>query len=210
MSYNTFRKDYIKHTLEEADCLANPKDMLEGWLQEALKESVDANAMTLSTIDANGSPESRIVLIQLLDDRGLIFFTNYESSKGKAIAQNPNVAVNFFWPWLERQVRVVGVAEQISAEESDAYFALRPRESQLGAWASQQSDVMTTRDELDQRLAEVSKRFEGKDVPRPAFWGGFLIRPTVFEFWQGRANRLHDRIKYTPSKRGWSFARLFP
>ncbi len=210
MSYEAVRKDYVRHTLEKSDCKADPIEMLDDWLKLALEESLDANAMTLTTVNAAGRPSSRVVLIRNLDERGLVFYTNYTSKKGADLEVNPQAAVNFFWPWLERQVRVEGLVEKLSAEESDAYFASRPRASQLGAWASDQSDTMTTRDQLERALEAVEKRFEGKEVPRPPHWGGYLLKPDHFEFWQGRASRLHDRIVYTPLKNGWEFRRLFP
>jgi len=210
MSYEAVRKDYVKHTLEEADCLTDPIEMLDQWLKEALQDSVDANAMTLNTVNAEGFPESRVVLIRQLDHRGLVFYTNYESAKGSEITNNPKVGVNFFWPALERQVRVRGMAKKLSESESDAYFNTRPRESQIGAWASIQSEEMTTRDQLEKRLEEFQSKFEGQEVPRPPHWGGYLIEPNYFEFWQGRASRLHDRIKYEPTSEGWVFKRLFP
>ncbi|NQV52436.1 MAG: pyridoxamine 5'-phosphate oxidase [Flavobacteriales bacterium] len=210
MSYEAVRKDYAKHTLEESDCLSDPIDMLDHWLKEALIEMEDANAMTLTTVSPEGYPESRVVLIRQLDQEGLVFYTNYESAKGKDIASNPKVGVNFFWPWLERQVRVRGTAERISAEASDAYFKSRPRESQLGAWASIQSAKMTARNQLDKQLLECTERFKDQDVPRPPHWGGFRIKPQYFEFWQGRTSRLHDRIKYESVDGGWKLSRLFP
>jgi pyridoxamine 5'-phosphate oxidase len=210
MSYEAVRKDYVKHTLEEADCKADPIEMLDDWLKTALEESQDANAMTLTTVDAASRPSSRVVLIRKLDERGLVFYTNYSSKKGADLEVNPEVAVNFFWPWLERQVRVQGRVEKLPVEESDAYFASRPRESQLGAWASDQSDTMTTRDQLERALKDVEERFKDQDVPRPSDWGGYLIKPHYFEFWQGRASRLHDRIVYTSSVGTWTFRRLFP
>lgn len=210
MSYEAVRRDYVKHTLEEKDCLADPIEMLDDWLKEALNESEDANAMTLTSIDESGFPDSRVVLIRKLDERGIVFYTNYESAKGKDIAKDPKVSVNFFWPWLERQVRIKGVAERLSSAESDAYFRSRPRPSQLGAWSSIQSETMHSRDELEKRIEEFTQKFEGQDVPRPPHWGGYIIRPTYFEFWQGRASRLHDRIVYEPVGSGWGFKRLFP
>jgi pyridoxamine 5'-phosphate oxidase len=210
MSYEAVRKDYVKHVLEEADCLDNPIEMLENWLHEALKETEDANAMTLTTVNAHGRPSSRVVLIRKLDERGIIFYTNYSSKKSIDLQENPSAAVNFFWPWLERQVRVEGEVEKLPEAESDAYFKTRPRESQIGAWASAQSEEMTSRDQLEKKVSELTHQFEGLEVPRPEFWGGYIIQPTMFEFWQGRASRLHDRIKYEPFENRWKFKRLFP
>ncbi len=210
MSYEAARKDYVKHVLEESDCLESPIEMLESWLHEAVQETEDANAMTLTTVDAMGRPSSRMVLIRKLDQRGVVFYSNYTSKKSLDINENPNVAVNFFWPWLERQVRVEGTVVRLPEAESDAYFKSRPRESQIGAWASTQSEEMTSRDQLEKRAEEFALRFEGQEVPRPEFWGGFIIQPNMFEFWQGRASRLHDRIKYEPFENRWKFKRLFP
>jgi pyridoxamine 5'-phosphate oxidase len=210
MSYDAVRKDYTKHSLEEADCLANPVDMLHQWLNEALQHAEDANAMTLSTVRADGFPDGRVVLLKSLEERGLSFYTNLKSAKAVELDQTNKAAVNFFWPYLERQVRVLGVVDRLPGEESDAYFASRPRLSQLGAWASAQSQVMTTRNQLDEAMMDVAKRFEGKTVPRPPHWGGYLLRPVSFEFWQGRASRLHDRIRYMPANEGWTMERLFP
>ncbi|MDA7836957.1 pyridoxamine 5'-phosphate oxidase [Salibacteraceae bacterium] len=210
MSYEAVRKDYVKHVLEESDCLENPIEMLENWLNEALKETQDANAMTLTTVSAEGKPSSRVVLIRKLDERGVIFYSNYSSKKASELKENPNAAVNFFWPWVERQVRVEGTVIKLPEAESDAYFKSRPRESQIGAWASDQSDEMTSRDQLEKRFQEVTQKFENKDVPRPEFWGGYIIQPSLIEFWQGRASRLHDRIKYEPFENRWKFKRLFP
>lgn len=210
MSYEAVRKDYVKHVLEESDCLENPIEMLENWLNEALKETHDANAMTLTTVSAEGKPSSRVVLIRKLDERGVIFYSNYSSKKAADLEDNPHSAVNFFWPWLERQVRLEGTVIKLSEAESDAYFKSRPRESQLGAWASDQSDEMTSRDQLEKRFLEVTQKFENEDVPRPEFWGGYIIQPNSIEFWQGRASRLHDRIKYEPFENRWKFKRLFP
>ncbi|MEQ9187615.1 MAG: pyridoxamine 5'-phosphate oxidase [Cryomorphaceae bacterium] len=210
MSYEAARKDYVKQKLEEADCLDSPIAMLDAWLQKAHLGIEDANAMTLTTVNQEGYPESRIVLLRKIDERGLVFYTNYESAKGKDISRNPKVGVNFFWPWMERQVRVRGTAVRISEKESAAYFASRPRESQLGAWASLQSEELSTRDHLEQRLREITEKYEGQDVPRPPHWGGFLIKPSYFEFWQGRSSRLHDRIRYQRAEGTWKMSRLFP
>ncbi len=211
MSIESVRKDYSKHVLEENECPQNPIEMLDGWLKNAVEHSVDANAMTVSSVAADGMPSSRIVLIRKLDERGLSFFTNYASQKGREFEAHNKVAVNFFWAWAERQVRVQGIIERLPAEESDAYFDSRPRESQLGAWASDQSEKMASRTELEEKLAEVERRFEGKRVQRPEHWGGYLIKPVHFEFWQGRPSRLHDRIVYEQDQHGaWVISRLNP
>ncbi len=211
MSIESVRKDYSKHVLEENECPQNPIEMLDGWLKNAVEHSVDANAMTVCSVAADGMPSSRIVLIRKLDERGLSFFTNYTSQKGREFEAHNKVAVNFFWAWAERQVRVQGIIERLPAEESDAYFDSRPRESQLGAWASDQSEKMASRTELEEKLVEVERRFDGKPVPRPENWGGFLIKPMHFEFWQGRPSRLHDRIVYEQDQHGaWVISRLNP
>lgn len=212
MKYKDVRKDYTKHELNLEDCLDDPLEFLHGWLEDALTHSQDANAMCISTVDANGQPSSRIVLIRDIDSEGLSFFTNYHSRKGHQIDQNDKVAINLFWPWSERQVRAEGSIKKLTAAESDAYFASRPRESQIGAWASHQSEELQTREELIKRIEELTKEYEGHDVPRPPHWGGYLIKPTLIEFWQGRASRLHDRIQYTKSAAGadWKKVRLNP
>jgi pyridoxamine 5'-phosphate oxidase len=209
MSIESHRKSYEKHALELEDCMEFPYDMLNLWLSE-VRDLPDYNAMVIGTVDAEFQPHSRVVLLRGLDDQGLRFYTNYDSRKGSEVSTNKKVCVNFFWPSVERQVRVEGVVEQLSAEESDLYFHSRPRESQIGAWVSPQSQVIESRSFLMNRFEEISKRFEGQEVPRPTNWGGYLIRPTVFEFWQGRPNRLHDRIRYVLQEYQWKMERLAP
>ena len=188
----------------------DPFALFEAWYAEARKSEADVpDAMSLATVDAAGAPSSRIVLLKSVDARGLVFHTNYDSRKGREFEANPRVALLFFWPELERQVRVTGRAEHASAAESDAYFAQRPRESQLGAWASPQSAKIASRDVLEARLAEVRARFAGT-VERPPRWGGVRVVPARFEFWQGRASRLHDRLQWTREADGWHIARLAP
>lgn len=211
MSIEYVRKDYSKDFLLEETCPENPIHLLDKWLKEAVEHSVDANAMTISSLGEDGMLSSRIVLIRKLEERGLSFFTNYNSKKGADFEFHDKVAVNFFWPWAERQIRVQGTIEQLTAEESDAYFNSRPRASQLGAWASDQSSKMNERKELEMKLAEIEKSYEGKNVPRPKHWGGYLIRPISVEFWQGRQSRLHDRIAYEQNQQGaWNMFRLNP
>jgi pyridoxamine 5'-phosphate oxidase len=209
MSIESHRKSYEKHALEMTDCLDAPDSMLGLWLSE-VNELPDYNAMVIGTVDAHLQPHSRVVLLRGLDEQGLRFYTNYDSNKGVEIAENNKVSVNFFWPTVERQVRVEGSIVPLSSSESDAYFHSRPRESQIGAWVSPQSQVIANRDVLSNRFEEISKQFEGKEIPRPTNWGGYLIRPNMFEFWQGRPNRLHDRIRYVKHAEGWSLMRVAP
>jgi pyridoxamine 5'-phosphate oxidase len=209
MSIESHRKSYEKHALEMTDCLDAPDSMLGLWLSE-VNELPDYNAMVIGTVDAHLQPHSRVVLLRGLDEQGLRFYTNYDSNKGIEIAENNKVSVNFFWPTVERQVRVEGSIVPLSSSESDAYFHSRPRESQIGAWVSPQSQVIANRDVLSNRFEEISKQFEGKEIPRPTNWGGYLIRPNMFEFWQGRPNRLHDRIRYVKHAEGWSLMRVAP
>lgn len=193
------------------DCPENPTELFRGWLDHALKESQDANAMVVSTVSSSGRPSSRVVLVRGVTERGVEFFTNYESRKGQQMESNKGVAVNFFWPWLERQVRIEGLVEKLSAEESDAYFASRPRSSQIGAWASDQSKALDSRETLKLKEQGLTKQFEDKAVPRPEHWGGYLIVADYFEFWQGRPSRLHDRVSYTIDDDGsWQRSRLNP
>ena len=209
MSIESHRKSYEKHALEMTDCLDAPDSMLGLWLSE-VNELPDYNSMVIGTVDAHLQPHSRVVLLRGLDEQGLRFYTNYDSNKGVEIAENNKVSVNFFWPTVERQVRVEGSIVPLSSSESDAYFHSRPRESQIGAWVSPQSQVIANRDVLSNRFEEISKQFEGKEIPRPTNWGGYLIRPNMFEFWQGRPNRLHDRIRYVKHAEGWSLMRVAP
>ena len=206
------RTDYARAGLDERD--ANPSPFVQAriWLDEAVAaKHPDPTAMTLATADAAGTPSARIVLLKGLDERGLVFFTNYESAKGHAIAQNARVAANLFWILLERQLKVVGTVEKTTREESEAYFRSRPRGSQLGAWTSKQSVVIPNRAHLEAELAEVTARFEGGDVPCPPHWGGYRIVPAEMEFWQGRPSRLHDRLQYTRNgDAAWRIDRLAP
>ena len=187
------RKSYEKHSLEVEDLKATPHEMLEFWLSE-VEELHDFNAMVVSSVDASGQPHSRVVLLRGVNEEGLKFYTNYASHKGQELEQNNKVALNFFWPTVERQVRVEGELFKLSDAESDAYFNSRPRESQIGAWVSPQSSIIESREILNERFREFTDKFEGHPVPRPAHWGGYIIRPNFYEFWQGRPNRLHDRL----------------
>lgn len=203
------RKSYEKHSLEVEDLKATPHEMLEFWLSE-VEELHDFNAMVVSSVDASGQPHSRVVLLRGVNEEGLKFYTNYSSNKGQELEQNNKVALNFFWPSVERQVRVEGELHKLSDAESDAYFNSRPRESQIGAWVSPQSSTIESREVLHERFREFTDKFEGHPVPRPAHWGGYIIRPKYYEFWQGRPNRLHDRLTYTWVEGKWSIGRMAP
>ena len=206
------RKDYGLMGLSEKDLFPDPIRQFERWFTEvANAEIIEPNAFTLSTVSALGKPTSRIVLLRNFDARGFTFYTNYESKKGTDIEANPNVSMNFFWPDLERQIRITGVAEKLSRMESMDYFKSRPRLSQIGAWASDQSKPLESRELLEHKIAEIEKRFEGRDVEIPPFWGGFCVIPDSIEFWQGRPGRLHDRLRYAKQENGeWLIERLNP
>ena len=207
------RKTYAQRSLSETDVLPDAVQQFRAWLDEALAAQLDEpTAMTLSTVAALGQPSSRVVLLKgLPDDAGFLFYTNYESRKGQELAAQPLAALNFFWPGLERQVRVEGRVEQAPAEMSTEYFQSRPRSSQIGAWASPQSQVISGREELEARETAVIERFGAQDpLPRPPDWGGYILRPTLVEFWQGRPSRLHDRIVYVRENNTWKRSRLAP
>ncbi len=206
------RKEYSKASLDIGDVNQNPIAQFEHWFDEACKSEVaEPNAMTLSTVTEDGRPSGRIVLLKGVEKGKFIFFTNYQSQKGKELDKNPSCALTFFWPDLERQIRIEGVAARISVEASENYFQSRPRGSQVGAWASPQSSIINDRKILVERVAEIEKKFEGKEVlPKPHQWGGFEVDPFEIEFWQGRASRLHDRIVYTKADGAWKINRLAP
>ncbi len=206
------RRDFKNETLEESNMADNPFDQFEKWFEQALKSEIqEPYAFTLATADKDGYPSARVVYMRDVTKRGISFFTNYNSDKGSDLAENPKCTANIFWMELERQVRFTGVAEKLTAEESDAYFNSRPRGSQIGAWASDQSSKLENRQELLDKLESLTKKFEGQDVPRPDHWGGYLINPERVEFWQGRESRLHDRILYTRNSDGdWVKQRLSP
>jgi pyridoxamine 5'-phosphate oxidase len=209
---NQLRHDFSKLTLDETMVSNNPVQQFETWFKAAVEAKVnEPNAMSVATVNAAGRPASRIVLLRNFDEKGLVFYTNYNSRKGHEIAANPHAALLFFWPELERQVRIEGKLVLQTAADSDSYFASRPRSSRLGAWTSPQSSKIDNRAVLDKELAAITKRFENTDVPRPEWWGGYLLQPDYFEFWQGRESRLHDRIVYEKEATGnWLRSRLAP
>lgn len=205
------RQDYTKETLNESDVDPNPFVQFQRWFDQAVNaELPEPNAMTLATASKDGIPAARIVLLKAVDDRGFTFFTNYNSAKGKELEANPQAALVFLWTELERQVRIVGTVEKITSEESDGYFFSRPHNSRLGAWASNQSEVIPNRDVLEQNLAALKTEYENREVPRPQHWGGFRVIPREIEFWQGRSSRLHDRLRYRFQNGTWVIDRLSP
>ncbi|PLS79755.1 MAG: pyridoxamine 5'-phosphate oxidase [Chloroflexi bacterium] len=211
MSIADLRRDYTLRGLSENEVDPDPLAQFRAWFDQAVAAKVlEPNAMTLATVGADGQPSARVVLLKGFDARGFVFYTNYESRKGRELLAHPRAALLFFWPDLERQVRVEGRVEKVADEESDAYFRSRPHGSRLGAWASPQSEVIPGREVLYQRLHELQQRFGDGEVTRPPHWGGFLVRPTMLEFWQGRASRLHDRLRYQLTDSGWQRERLAP
>jgi pyridoxamine 5'-phosphate oxidase len=207
------RKDYKLKELTEASVAADPITQFGRWWEEAMASQIDeVNAMTLATVSAQGLPEARIVLLKGFDPRGFVFYTNYDSAKGQALATDPHACLVFFWKELERQVRITGSVEKTSAADSETYFHSRPHLSQIGAWASPQSKVIGGRDVLDKSFATYTDQFSGSVVPLPPFWGGYRVTPATIEFWQGRRSRLHDRLVYTRDEaaNAWSIHRLAP
>jgi pyridoxamine 5'-phosphate oxidase len=234
MNLSDFREDYRRGALDRAALEANPLAQFETWFREATGEKsssrwrkigialyklwhalgnhrpADINAMTLATVDSSGRPSTRTVLLKSVDERGFIFFTNYDSRKGRELTQNPNAALTFFWPDLERQICVAGTVTRLSTAESEAYFKSRPRGSQLSAWASNQSAPVPDRTFLENQWRELEKKFP-RDIPLPPNWGGFILKPERIEFWQGRPSRLHDRFSYSLQADGsWKIERLSP
>ncbi|MEA5468550.1 pyridoxamine 5'-phosphate oxidase [Spirulina sp. 06S082] len=212
ISVANLRQNYTRFGLKEADADRDPIRQFKVWFEEAIAAQIpDANAMTLATATPDGKPSARIVLLKEFDDRGFVFYTNYNSLKGQQLQDNANAALVFLWKPLERQVRIAGSVERVSEEESDRYFASRPLASQLGAWASQQSQAIGDRAVLEQRFRGLEIEYAGKKVPRPPHWGGFRVIPTAIEFWQGRPSRLHDRLCYHLQEDGaWTRKRLAP
>ena len=205
------RTNYQKSELTEESINSDPFRQLEEWLKLAIEEeNPEPTAMVLSTIDGKGFPDSRVVLLKEVNSEGLIFFTNYNSKKGRQLTVKPNVAVNFFWSKTERQVRIKGVAERIAEEYSVEYFKSRPIDSQLGAWASPQSQIIENRQILEENFSLYQQYFQDQEIIKPPHWGGYLIRPVSFEFWQGRLNRLHDRFEFYLSGNKWLIHRLAP
>ena len=205
------RENYLRGGLSEADAGDDPFRLFQIWFDAARAGSLpEPNAMTLATVGENGKPSARSVLLKGLDDRGFTFFTNYDSRKGRELAANPFAALVFLWQPLERQVRVEGIVEKVTARESDEYFVNRPLGSRLGAWASRQSDVIPHRDYLEAQHAALMAKYPNGNVPRPDFWGGYRVIPEIIEFWQGRPSRLHDRIQFRKSPTGWIRERLSP
>jgi pyridoxamine 5'-phosphate oxidase len=207
----SLRTEYKRASLDERDVAPDPFAQFGRWFRQAQDAKVpEPNAMTLCTVDAQGRPAARIVLLKEVDARGFVFYSNHESRKGRELAARPLAALLFFWVELERQVRVEGAVEVVEASVADAYFRTRPRASRIGAWASPQSETLPDRAALEARFAEADRRFAGDDVPRPPRWGGYRVIPSAFEFWQGRASRLHDRIVYSPDDSEWRTRRLAP
>lgn len=210
MNISAIRKDYSLKTLNINDLCTNPIDQFNIWFQEALASKViEINAMTLSTIGEDGFPNGRIVLLKEVDS-GFVFFTNYQSQKGRELAKNPVASLTFFWPELERQVRIKGEIEKVSSKLSDEYFFSRPKGSQIGAWTSPQSQKLKSKEELEQRLIEMEQKFENTPISRPLHWGGYRLIPSYVEFWQGRPSRLHDRVCYEEKNGAWELSILAP
>ncbi len=208
-----YRKSYEKSSLTEGVISDNPMELFQKWFYEVeASDGVDEpNAMTVSTIGLDGFPKNRVVLLKKYTFEGFIFYTNYESEKGRAISQNPNVCISFFWPNMERQIIIKGRAEKIAENLSDGYFESRPDGSKLGAIVSNQSEVVPSRDYLEKKLKDLEKEYENKEIERPKYWGGFIVKPVSLEFWQGRPNRLHDRIRYSlQANYDWKIERLAP
>lgn len=206
------RQDYAQRGLRRSELDPNPIPQFNAWLAEALaRQLIEPNAMTLATVDADGQPWTRTVLLKICDAQGFAFFTNYDGAKGQHLAGNPRAALTFWWSALERQVNVTGTVTKVSPEESERYFHSRPQSSQIGAWASAQSTVVSGRDELEAQFAAALAKYGEGDIPLPPHWGGYRLMPQTIEFWQGRRSRLHDRLRYTrQGEGGWKIERLSP
>lgn len=206
------RREYSLHELDEAKVAADPILQFKSWLQEAVACGLpEPNAMTLATVNHAGQPSTRVVLLKEIRDGGFVFYTNYESRKGRELSDHPLVSMHFLWLEMERQVRIEGVASKLVGADSAAYFASRPRESQIGAWSSRQSEPIQSRVILEHRYKELEEKYaDVPSLPMPPFWGGYFVRPTELEFWQGRASRLHDRVQYTLEDNNWVIVRLQP
>lgn len=212
MKIQDIRTDYKLASLEIENVQPNPIEQFKIWFEEAIKDQVlEPNAMVLSTVDANLQPHARVVLVKDISESGFTFFTNYQSNKGQELSQNSAACLTFFYPQMERQIRIEGSVSKISREESDLYFQSRPLGSKIGAWVSEQSKKINSRAELEQKQAELEKQYSEKPIPIPEYWGGYLLNPNLIEFWQGRSSRLHDRILYElDSSKNWQISRLSP
>ncbi len=211
MDISNFRREYLRGGLQRENLEADPVQQFTAWFDQARKiDIVDPTAMILATVDQKGRPSQRTVLLKYYDETGFVFFTNYESRKAREIKENCNVSLLFVWLELERQVMISGKAKRISATDSAKYFMSRPKDSQVAAWVSSQSHMLSSRQMLLQKFNEMKKKIGEGKVPLPSFWGGYKVVPDEFEFWQGRKNRLHDRFHYTPSDNGWKIERLAP
>jgi pyridoxamine 5'-phosphate oxidase len=208
---NSLRHDFSKRSLDEKEVNDNAISQFEKWFKEAVDAHVnEPNAMTVCTATKEGQPSARILLLRNFNEKGFVFYTNYTSRKGEEISGNPHAALLFFWPELERQVRIEGVLEKQTELESDVYFNTRPRGSKIGAWVSEQSKVIKSREVLDEEYAKISAKYPDDTIPRPSYWGGYILKSTSIEFWQGRPSRLHDRILYTFKNNQWMIERLAP
>lgn len=208
---NKLRLEYSKEILDEKMVNSNPIVQFDLWMKEALNADIpEPHAMNVSTVSKEGKPSSRIVLLRNFSENGFVFYTNYNSKKGNDISENNCAAINFFWPQLERQIRIEGKLQKVDSKISDEYFASRPHDSQIGAWASNQSEVLKNRQELEEKFEALEKKFAGINVPRPEHWGGYCLVPDSIEFWQGRPSRIHDRIKFTSVNNEWKIERLSP